>query len=275
MLYRLLQTQMKAAHNESTDISHRVERLDNLVAEKQAHFGSVAVPTAPIASLPNEILAEIFEAGYLLPRSASPERPYEIVVSQVTRRWRDVATRTPLLWTEVHILPMPAFDLVSLYLARSKSLPIDLRITSADSAGLITGRILRMISAHADRWRSLWAHCSSFVALTNLLDGLRLSTASLLEHLRFSCDDYGIEYSEEKSGCRREIMTGGTPSLKRIQLKGFGLHRCLPHLALVTTIHIHSVQSGTCPLYETLRNLIIGLSTLCSTEISLRKLIWA
>src|ERR1700692_4208520 len=65
--------------------------------------------TAPVASVPNEILSAIFHAGCLLPRSDPSfdnklwEPPFEILVSQVTQHWRNVAIATPGLWTQIYV----------------------------------------------------------------------------------------------------------------------------------------------------------------------------
>src|ERR1700676_2148959 len=86
---------------------------------------------APIYSLPDEILADIFEVGHT-PLSPIPAPraglAFEILVSQVTRRWRNVAICTPHIWSRIEISPTTGRHLVAVYLRRSGVVPLDLFI---------------------------------------------------------------------------------------------------------------------------------------------------
>jgi hypothetical protein len=93
------------------------------------------------SSLPNETLAAIFEAGLALtkqpyvvswnPRSPQRSKPFEILVSSVSRRWRNVALQTPQLWTDlrINVSKFTAGDMLDLYLSRSKSCLLDIAFT--------------------------------------------------------------------------------------------------------------------------------------------------
>lgn len=93
------------------------------------------------SNLPNDVLAAIFETGltltkqpYVVSRNPwSPQRrkPFEILVSSVSRRWRDVTLRTPQLWTDlrINVSKFTAGDMLALYLSRSKSCLLDIAFT--------------------------------------------------------------------------------------------------------------------------------------------------
>jgi hypothetical protein len=80
-----------------------VEGQETLPSLIHTHPGEPTDNVSPIVPLPNEVLSAIFEAGCLLPPSQPPEPPFEILVSQVTRRWRNVAITTPNLWIQITI----------------------------------------------------------------------------------------------------------------------------------------------------------------------------
>jgi hypothetical protein len=83
---------------------------------------------APTASLPNEILSEVFKAG--------PSTPWDCLnhamsVSQVTRRWRGVAISTPSIWAAIHIGLFSMrnwLKLMEVFLERSRETPLDIII---------------------------------------------------------------------------------------------------------------------------------------------------
>jgi hypothetical protein len=96
-------------------------------------------------NLPSETLSAIFEAG--LPETPktrergraswfdqSEERttPFELLVSSVSRRWRNVALQTPRLWTVLVIDALGlTHDLYDLYLHRSKMCPLDITLVGS------------------------------------------------------------------------------------------------------------------------------------------------
>ncbi|KIM79833.1 hypothetical protein PILCRDRAFT_10010 [Piloderma croceum F 1598] len=93
------------------------------------------------SNLPDETLAAIFEAGLALtkqpyvvswnPPYIERNKPFEILVSSVSRRWRNVALQTPRLWTDIRInvSKFTAGDMLDLYLSRSKSYLLDIAFT--------------------------------------------------------------------------------------------------------------------------------------------------
>ncbi|KAJ6620742.1 hypothetical protein B0H10DRAFT_1791338, partial [Mycena sp. CBHHK59/15] len=91
---------------------------------------------APWRRLPTEIMAEIFTFT-LNPVSVhdvefwDDGRSFVLRLCKICRNWRQIAISTPALWTVLYLhLPgsQSSFDWVSLWLDRSRSLPIYLQV---------------------------------------------------------------------------------------------------------------------------------------------------
>ena len=84
----------------SSQLSHVGESLQLAKIQVAEHINT----TSPIASLPDEILAMIFEAGARQQAQRSENRVYfSMLVSQVMHRFLAIAIATPHLWTAVDI----------------------------------------------------------------------------------------------------------------------------------------------------------------------------
>ncbi|KAL0957336.1 hypothetical protein HGRIS_001144 [Hohenbuehelia grisea] len=54
---------------------------------------------APVSSIPDELLIHIFDIGQTASWQDEDEPPrFEVLVSHINRRWRNVALTTPTLW---------------------------------------------------------------------------------------------------------------------------------------------------------------------------------
>ncbi|KDR75677.1 hypothetical protein GALMADRAFT_248291 [Galerina marginata CBS 339.88] len=73
-----------------------------------------------IASLPPEILAQVFEQA-LPDRHVPGKLPFEVDLSHVSGFWREVALMTPGLWTKIDVYSPRSIPRLSLYLQRSGS----------------------------------------------------------------------------------------------------------------------------------------------------------
>ncbi|KAG8713440.1 hypothetical protein FRC08_013252 [Ceratobasidium sp. 394] len=88
----------------------------------------------PIGSLPDEILASIFDIAIVT--SSTPDHPWYhrqdvlTTISSVSTRWRQVAIQMRSFWSNIHITKSPncrepfSSDLVALWLERSRGAPI-------------------------------------------------------------------------------------------------------------------------------------------------------
>jgi|SRR5882762_1427341 len=159
---------IEEVENARADHLRELEKLDSLLARLKPEYNEIYNRSAPVASFPNEILSAIFEAG-LLPQSQTREPPFEILVCQVTRRWRNVAIGTPSLWTNIVFSDKQPLDLVTSYMTRSRSIPLSIHmiISATDMEPIV-----RSIVPHARRWHSLRARFSVTACLGQLLKSL-------------------------------------------------------------------------------------------------------
>jgi hypothetical protein len=230
-----LARRIQEAENSRAEHLRQLRELDTLLGSLWSQFKEITNRAAPVASLPNEILSAIFEAGCLLPRLQKPEPSFEILVSQVSRRWRDVAIGTPSLWTNVVVSNSGSACFAEAYLMRSGTLPLDLQVDISYNPlmKLATG----IIAPHASRWRRLCLRCQHICAIFEWFHSI---FASRLEFLQISLAEGIADDGEELSEASR-VFVGGTPSLQTLRLQGIGLQHCTPQSATLTTLHLHTL----------------------------------
>lgn len=247
---------------------------------------------APIGSLPADVLILIFEAAneMMNPRNdpwAFPsdcEKPLPMTVSQVSRFWRDVATHSPLLWTFIDISPPWSLNIIRLFLKRSKSCPIDLRLqTPSVALGIVMSpatvnstarRLCKIIEPHIPRCRSISIRGElerTSPMLYTVLNTIRASRVPILEKCTLHIE--GMSEFDDDDVQALPLFHHGAPALHNIRLMGPKmLSRHLPHTQ-VTTLHLgagdtrgmsfqeFSSTMRSCPLLHTLAvydDLIVG-----------------
>lgn len=60
------------------------------------------------------------------------ETPWEVLITQVCHRWREVAIEIPQLWAQLDFGECPSMERLQLYMQRSKEAPLNLRLDWAD-----------------------------------------------------------------------------------------------------------------------------------------------
>lgn len=185
-----------------------------------------------ISVLPVEVLGMVFkevirQSGADMPgcpRSSTfaPEnsewsviRP-ELLISHVSKHWRAVALGTPSFWTYIRLYVNQSTDLVDLYLARSRGLPLVIAYRQHFVCGthprqayaVDYPRITATILDHMHICRRLEIHTNVFVP--ELLDGLGRSCAPLLEE---------IVLHHPRSGAREYTFSSSSfPKLAHLEL---------------------------------------------------------
>ena len=200
---------------------------------------------APIYSLPDEILADIFEVGHT-PLSPIPAPraglAFEILVSQVTRRWRNVAICTPHIWSRIEISPTTGRHLVAVYLRRSGVVPLDLFIDfepryfgSEAASAIASADFSHQLRLHSG-WQAVIPHlsrCRNIVASPGCLENIdemwsafHSVTVMLLERFQMIHDFRRTSIDH--------VFDGGAPALRDVRIGG--LQYCVPPLANVTSL---------------------------------------
>ncbi|KAH9179218.1 hypothetical protein EDB89DRAFT_2225142 [Lactarius sanguifluus] len=131
--------------NINGDVFH-VTQLTSLKEKEKSRRQDPFIPPSdgtPVNNLPNELLSSIFTLGSEAEKSghddnakeeeeeeeeAGPRLPFQVLVSHICRRWREVVIGIPTLWTYLDFAEGPPFDKSRAWLERSKDQPLDIEI---------------------------------------------------------------------------------------------------------------------------------------------------
>jgi hypothetical protein len=206
----------------------KMQDMGELLSGVRVHIAELRCVNRGAATynLPSETISAIFEAGLskvpktrggirlLFGESEEQTTPFELLVSSVSRRWRDVALNTPQLWTVLDIDATGlAHDLYELYLYRSKMCPLDITLDCSSEDGrnkadcdINVVRHLEQLISHVGRWRK-------FTVRTGYVE----SQLSALSHLRApTLETLVLDFHGKKPGM--EIFSGGAPRLSSLEL---------------------------------------------------------
>ncbi|KAF8499378.1 hypothetical protein JB92DRAFT_3099309 [Gautieria morchelliformis] len=230
---RLL-SQLKAVDKSLAAAHVRISETKNL--NRNAHT----------SNLPSEILSSIFEAGLHTQLTSPKQWPqqghqFEILVSHVSRRWRNVALQTPRLWSYIYLDPCTStMELLNIYLERSSGhlLDISVRILYHQPQRLQFFRAqfrwqLATLIPHAARGGScpsLLLAISSWIPQFSRIS--RFSQMSALLRLRAS----RLTSEDVFHTMNPTLFTGGAPVLSSVELNGYCVSLCRLPLASVTSL---------------------------------------
>lgn len=136
----------------------------------------------PVYRLPNELFSHIFEFANERPRDQS-NRPIGWNVSEVSRRWRQIALHTPRLWSTIDVLDQRFIDLC---ISRSGKVSLDIELDTCLNKVVPSERKMEDYVAslvpHIGRWRTLKLHHEITPAFLHHLS----SPAPKLHHLELA-----------------------------------------------------------------------------------------
>ncbi|KAL0576982.1 hypothetical protein V5O48_004992 [Marasmius crinis-equi] len=183
---QIIERYLRDAENDMGNYEAEISKLKATILTLEAiqtglrkTMGKYKALLAPIHRLPSEVLLEIFvrhceqnslggyDCKYL---------PAACTVSSVCGRWREIAIAAPRLWSSFTIDfgawslyhgvegTQKAADLTRLFLHRSKTAPLDIRILLDVRAGFDCQPTLELIYAASERWYKFQTHFSEIVA---------------------------------------------------------------------------------------------------------------
>ncbi|KIM40335.1 hypothetical protein M413DRAFT_446521 [Hebeloma cylindrosporum] len=226
-------------------------------------------------SLPPELLSAIFLLAK--PNRRSPRQiPFEVVLSHVSGRWRDIAISLPELRKKIHIYSPRALKWAPSYLQRSGSyfdLDIDIyrwershrrvrRTRSGQPRHIALIQALAdQLNPHFHRVRNIFAICFSEATCQSILQRiLRTATAPNLQQLQIRFDHHTSLRFTRPEGFR--ILEQGSPQLRFLE---FEQADCLPipsSLRNLTTLHLHHLRPELHLTYPQLVEALIAPHTL-------------
>ncbi|KZP25990.1 hypothetical protein FIBSPDRAFT_949785 [Athelia psychrophila] len=254
----------------------QLEELDALAEVVQREFSVLQNSLAPIGCLPEEVLAMVFEAGTHLEHETGLH--FAVLVSHVTRSWRNIALATPRLWATIRCrktqfcegepYPEAGVERTAAFLARSGSSPMDLHFSNFLNGDL----------QFLQRFRNNWGRCQH-LSIKDVYDGLPLpealtclsrQQAPFLESFQFVLEDHSNSFFEFEE----PLFPSGVPHLKTAQLNGINIrtfHFCLGALQSVTSLSlIYDLgpdDDGDDYGYTTLRASLMALPSLIHLEL--------
>lgn len=208
-------------------------------------------PPAPVQSLPDDVLIEIFQVGVSMPKGVFETLPFQHVVSSVNRRWRGIAISTPRLWSTIFsCLGDP--DCLSLWIERSASRALDITLMaqSVFDKSNIQLAIERLIP-HVGRWRRLTIRDVVRSEVEAIIPSLRNVSAPQLQH-------FDLSVLPSYSGTHADIFTEGAPALTSVRITTRS-QICVPPLTGLTSLHFGGIcqESGSILMtYEELRYML-------------------
>lgn len=200
--------------------------------------------SAPISRIPNEILAEIF--GYMKGSYSANNIPNVMVVSHVTRHWRNVALGSPSLWDTIRMSTAnDSLDLPITFLTRSEPCTLNVTLDIPEDAPMSGLRLIPILIPHFGHIRHLAIECGDNEhVVQRLIESFLNFQAPSLECLEISLD-LGNSQDSFLWNDRTRIFTGGTPILSSVVLKGISLQCCSPPLDTITHLSLDSDGDGT------------------------------
>ena len=149
--------------------------------------------------LPAELLAHIFLIGVRDQQyeGVEPFVPFNLVVSSVCRRWRNIALMFPLLWQRITMRESEPYRWTQLCLERTKQCPLDIALWLESEDGEVFGadhmsQVMDILQPHVNRWRTFGLAADDFQPLHYFFSRLATCHAPILEtlHLYNNCPFY-------------------------------------------------------------------------------------
>ncbi|KAF7976982.1 hypothetical protein HWV62_5067 [Athelia sp. TMB] len=251
-----------AADRTDPDAPKAISRVDDEAGTK-IRRANILNSSAPAYSIPTELLSAIFKVGHS-ENSDEYETPFELIVSQVSSRWRETSLNTPSLWTRIRRRAYQArLNAIEMYLQRSKAVHFELVIQVGVPSDEIFGNqgwpydkldcdsvseCCALVVPSMDRcnridltfstepkWRGQPFEQSGNMAFGIIMQHFGSLAAPVLRSIN-------VDWGEEmyfRSGSFQQIFTGGAPLLTSIKMLQVGMHLCVPPLSSVQSIHLY------------------------------------
>ncbi|KAF7357570.1 F-box domain-containing protein [Mycena sanguinolenta] len=201
-------SRVDSLQNQIAALESRVAALVELRDRERAAGDALRSLTAPIRTLPAELLVEIFflsirepdESGYIFSKLVHIQDAF--CISHVCRHWRQIANNTPRLWTgpirvDIHREGPEGIYVEGLetWLARSAPLPVPITLMRLEDGPpfIESSRVTEALLCISARWRSLRFACLAPASFVQRLVGSRLDSLEELVLLgvdRHSFDSY-------------------------------------------------------------------------------------
>lgn len=192
-----------------------------------------------------------------------------MVLSRVSKRWRQIAIGHSLLWTRIEISSRRPTESLKSYIQRSGDQPFTITFELSNPEEWKVENVWNHLEREIHQWRRLSIKANSLPSssIYPILKRLRLGLAPLLEDLNIEVndDDEDTIYFEHPEPYG--IFLAGAPKLTSIRLYGFFLHINWPPLSGVTTLFLHKPLQISLFSLRDLQIFITGFQSLINLSI--------
>ena len=280
-----IEAEKAALDAEQAALDAKKAALDDKARTLKMRRANIHNSSTPAYSIPNELLSAIFKAGHSENPGKLEVTPFELIVSQVSCRWREMSLSMPSLWTRIRRRPYQAhLTAIEVYLQRSKKISFELIIrvgvpcddtSESDEDSDMADELDNWPYDSIDKpdFDDVSEFCALIVPSMGRCNRMHLSFSIEPEPkreqaayqrsgdipLRIIMQHFhslpapvlrSIEVDPGdgvilRSESSQRIFTGGAPLLRSIQIRQIGMHICVPPLSSVQSIHLHLPNSPT------------------------------
>ena len=261
-----------------------LEIVDLDLKTQQAQYSRLLNSDTAIYKLPNELLAEIFmlcadNRSWPIPsRNGSNFHLFQVVVSHVSRRWREVALGAPLLWNVINLkVTGPVnhrqgriLSQLEAHCERSATCFLDIKVEFY--LGTDMASFCKLLGRYSERWRRL-SVLTRFQEMDDIQSMLVDAKAPTLEHLSLSLGKGTISIRQKSTSVIPTILSC-CPRLSFLRLAGKALGSLHPPTSSVATLHLDDWIRG-CIKEDLFKSILEGaplLVNLSLNEVDLRHL---
>lgn len=209
------------------------------------------MPVSPAAGLPDELLLHVFKQAYDQAPLHGP--PFAHTISQVSHKWRQLATGTSILWSIVVLNHSLKPEFLALILERNQSAPLELYIDLRPpkpslSRTAIKERVythLHALLALSERWRTLSILTDTDNDTIALLAAFGPLHTPLLAYFEVHVERH--TRAEFPVAPAVPLFVRGARRLRVVDLDGLPLRAAWPPLSAVRTLALDlSCTTMTC-----------------------------
>lgn len=231
----VLSAEAKELESQESDLISQLSKVQASLREVRERILELKSQTTLVSYLPNEILSQMFEEGFNMIQEVDDRISFTLSVSQVTRRWRDVAIDTSSLWTSI-VLPTS-----ELWIERSQGRPLDIYIGEKhrylDPDDFYS--VMSKVTPYIQRWRSFSLYSLAYDPPTLIFEQILEMGASLLTRLSVYNGEDDLVTIQDLAG----TPSNRVPLLVDLRVRNIDFRLQSLPLDAITTLHIEISDS--------------------------------
>ncbi|KDR79026.1 hypothetical protein GALMADRAFT_1287252 [Galerina marginata CBS 339.88] len=243
---------------------------------QKAQYSRLVNNAALVYRMPNELLTGIFITCLqsMRPSNRVGVTPFQVSMSHVSHRWREVVLSTPLLWNTIDFRVRPMNHVQRRILSQ-----LHAHLTRSDTCFLdvtldfhIVDEIspyLNLLAMHSTRWRRL-SIVTRYERVDDIRDLLCDANTPILEHLSLSLgkpQDGSLSPRKQYPGVLPSIIPHTGRSLRFVRLAGLALGHLHPPSSSVTTLHLDG-WTRNYMTHEQLRKILDATTSLVNLSLN-------